>query len=256
VVRPSDRPASHRGVQNAGSIPAQQRATKPPVARAVAAPNSSRPLAVPSVSLPPVKPRPRAVEGPGGCDGVEAAVAATHTDRLQAARGADPSYKEGRLGNYLFLESPYDGWIAGGNGPVTRYDVDNGTRQWREPREMLDRFGWRAGYARSWTSERSWQVPDGAAVVVLVYEFGSVENAVAFDEESAKRACQQTKNTFTLPTLRGELGLSIRDMNAPVTEEVTFVRGARRYVIGLELARHTDYDRVYDLVEKADLLAR
>ncbi len=155
-----------------------------------------------------------------------------------------------RLDQLLLTSPPFTGWGSTYGAPVSRDEAARGTRSYRETAGMLDGHGFQAGYIRSWTSERSWQDPDGGAVVLYVYEFASTEDALAFDEESVRRACAHAENTFTLHNaFMGAMGLSMREVNAPVTEEV-FVRGPRRYVVSLELARHTDFGRIADLAER------
>lgn len=187
---------------------------------------------------------------------MDAMISATHEQRLLAANSGDPSSRADRLGQYLLIDDPYPGSHAIYHGPFDDSESRHGTRAGRETSTMVQDHGFKAGYVRGWTSSQSWQTPDGWAVVLWVWELASVNDAVAFDEESLRNGCQQTRSTFTVPGVRGATGISLRHTGSPVAEEMSFVRGPRRYVVSLELAVHDGYDRPVELARREDVVAR
>jgi hypothetical protein len=121
---------------------------------------------------------------------------------------------------------------------------------------MLDEHGFGGEYGRGWQGRDSWQSDAGGYASFMVQEFKSTADAIAFDEESVRRACQDAKNTFTIPDVPGAMGLSLRGSAPPVDEEITFVRGPRRYIVTLSLRHHSDYQGIARMASLENEVAR
>lgn len=217
----------------------------------------SRPIPLPSNTSPTLPTTQAAIPqvGPGGCDGVEAAIVARQDERMQAAQAGDLSSQVGRLGEYIFLESPYEGFEPGYDGKVTAFDVANGPRQSWETPQMMEQFGFKEGYERDFIAPNSWR--GNGFIATYVFELSSPEDAVQFDNESLRRRCQSTKETFSVPEVRGLIGLSTRGSAPPVEDQVSFIRGPRRYVVIRGLGQPPlTHSEAADLARRSDKLAR
>lgn len=174
---------------------------------------------------------------------------------MQAAQAGDHDSRVGRLGEYIFLESPYEGFDRGYDGKVTDFDIANGPRQSWETPQMMEQYGFKEGYERDFIAPNSWR-GDGF-VATYVFELRSPEDAVQFDDESLRRRCQSTKETFSVSEVRGLIGLSTRGSAPPVEDQVSFVRGPRRYVVIRGLGQPPlTHGEAADLARRSDKLAR
>ena len=217
----------------------------------------AEPTPAPEVPKAPTPPsHSQASEGPGGCEGVAASLRSSETDRRAAAAAADPSSRADRLQEYLLADPPYEGWLLEYDGDVSDEERESGFRAFRETPEMFEGHGYVAGYLRTWHSGQSSSTPSGGVALAYVQEFASTDDAIAFDEESWARACDRAAATFTVSGVDGATGVSLRDAGAQVDEEVTFVRGPRRYIVILQLSKHFDYDRIREIAQAQAGFAR
>jgi hypothetical protein len=207
--------------------------------------------------VPTPKPAPSAVEGPGFCDGVDDMLDRTRAAREHAAAQADQTSHAGQLGEYLPIDSPYEGWRAAYQGEVTVFDMTHSPRQGRENASMFSNHGFTGGYDRGWQGEGAASTGGAGAVEFYVYEFASTEDALVFHETSLRNACQDTKNTFTIPDVPSVVGLSMRLSFPEFQEEASFVLGPRVYFVPLSQDHHDEgYHRVVELTRIATKVAR
>ena len=99
----------------------------------------------------------------------------------------------------------------------------------RDPAEgerVLRRYGYVGGYRRDWMS-------NGRLMSVFAYQFSSARNAQAFDVYANESVCPYGTETFNFPDLPGATGLRLRTATGGIAEQMSFVRGARRFVVGL-----------------------
>jgi pimeloyl-ACP methyl ester carboxylesterase len=200
---------------------------------------SVQPLPQPSVV--PTAPPSLVVEGPGSCDGVATMMATTRAAReVVAASGRS---KADALPELLFNEAPFAGWPFEIAGEISETDAGY-RRNLQETPEMVEEHGFVAGYERRWTSGAK-RTMDGADVRIDVYEFASASDALAFDEKSAENPnfCTYVKRTFVVPSVPGATGMH-SDAECAVCLQVSFVRGARRYVVSHTVAEFKDYEDV------------
>jgi hypothetical protein len=214
------------------------------------------PTGLPEI-VPTPKPAPSAVEGPGFCEGVDDMLNRTRAAREHAAEDANQDAHQGKLGEYLPIDSPYDGWHAAYQGPVTVFDMTNSPRQGRENSSMFSEHGFTGGYDRGWQGQGAANTGGAGAVEFYVYEFASTDHALAFHETSLRNACQDTRNTFTIPDMSSVVGLSLRLSFPEVQEEASFVLGPRVYFVPLSQDHHDEgYHRVVELTRIGKKVAR
>ena len=214
------------------------------------------PTGLPEI-VPTPKPAPSAVLGQGFCEGVDDMLNRTRAARAHAAEHANQDTHQGKLGEYLPIDSPYDGWHAAYQGPVTVFDMTNSPRLGRENSSMFSEHGFTGGYDRGWQGNGAANTGGAGAVEFYVYEFASTDDALAFHETSLRNACQDAKNTFTIPDMPSVVGLSLRLSFPEVQEEASFVLGPRVYFVPLSQDRHDEgYHRVVELVRIGRKFAR
>jgi hypothetical protein len=188
-------------------------------------------------------------DGPGGCAGVDALIAMTEVARRRVAGDADPGAKSGHLGEFILLESPYEGFDPAYVGPMT-------PAQARDEQRFGDLKGFVAGYSRLFVAPRQTASRDGFARA-QVYEYNSPAAALASVTQHVMSRCQDTASTFTIPSLPDAVGISVRSSSPRVSDEVLFVRGPRRYLITRGMNASTDGHRdIAGLAIEAATLAR
>jgi hypothetical protein len=67
-----------------------------------------------------------------------------------------------------------------------------------------------------------------------VFQFRSHEAALDFQAWATRFSCGYTSHVFTVPNVPNTIGLEIRYRDLGTGEQVSFVRGARRYLIGIQ----------------------
>jgi hypothetical protein len=219
---------------------ASLRPTEPPV-DLPDVPASAPLLPLPSAA-PTIAPS-LVVAGPGSCSGVAAMMSATRAERETAARASDHGSRSDDLPALLFTEAPFPGWPFDLEGPITEADAGY-RRNLQETPQMVSDHGFVAGFERRWTSGAQ-RTMDGADVRIDVYEFESIADALAFDEESVQNGnfCPYVSDTFLIPSVPGATGVH-DDATCAVCLQVTFVRGPRRFVVSHTIAEFRGYEDV------------
>lgn len=77
---------------------------------------------------------------------------------------------------------------------------------------------------------RSWDLPDGAIAQVQVYEFDTPEGALAFQRFAVGGSCGASRDVFEPRGVAQAVGLQIWWADGDESEQVSFVRGTRRYL--------------------------
>jgi hypothetical protein len=96
--------------------------------------------------------------------------------------------------------------------------------EWSE--ELLrDRF---VGGYRRW-----WQAPTGHIVIVQVFDFETHEGALAFQRWIVYASCTSSDEAFALAAVPGGIGQHIGWSNGDESDQISFVRGTRRYLVGV-----------------------
>lgn len=100
---------------------------------------------------------------------------------------------------------------------------------------------------------REFRTDDGSVISSTVYEFSTVPNAVDFQAYANRYACVFANEAFAGPAPHDGVGLQIRYGNPDqIVEQVSWVRGPRRYVIALGfLGRPPDHSAIMRLAEAA-----
>jgi hypothetical protein len=96
--------------------------------------------------------------------------------------------------------------------------------EWSE-QLLRDRFV--AGYRR-W-----WQAPTGESVLVQVFDFETHEGALAFQHWIVFGSCTSSDEAFALASVPGGIGQHIGWSNGDESDQISFVRGTRRYLVGV-----------------------
>jgi hypothetical protein len=96
--------------------------------------------------------------------------------------------------------------------------------QWSE--ELLrDRF---VGGYRRW-----WQAPTGHIVLVQVFDFETHEGALTFQHWIVYGSCTSSDEAFASAAVPGGIGQHIGWSNGDESDQISFVRGTRRYLVGV-----------------------
>jgi hypothetical protein len=113
--------------------------------------------------------------------------------------------------------------------------------------KQLGIHGFRGAYHREFRTD------DGFVISSAVYEFSSVANAVDFQAYANRYACVFSNEAFAGPAPGDGVGLQIRyGQGSPIVEQVSWVRGPRRYIIALDFpARPADHSTIRRLAEGA-----
>jgi len=150
-----------------------------------------------------------------------------------------------RLPDTLLRSPPkgigFDGVAPSADSFMTLQQAADTRRDPAEGERVLRRYGYVGGYRRDWSS-------NGRLMSVFAYQFSSAGNAQAFDVYAAESVCPYGTETFTFSDLSGATGLRLRTLTGGIAEQVSFVRGTRRFVVGLTfggpLPGHEDVQRL------------
>ena len=78
---------------------------------------------------------------------------------------------------------------------------------------------------------RAWQLPRRTTASVHIYEFATREGALAFQRFALEdESCPNSHDVFEVDRLSGTIGLQIYWADGTESEQVSFVRGSRRYL--------------------------
>jgi hypothetical protein len=112
-----------------------------------------------------------------------------------------------------------DSFMTVSQAAQTRRDAAEGAR-------VLRRYGYVGGYRRDWAS-------GGRILTVFAYQFASARDADAFDVYANESACPYALQSFMFADLAGATGLRVRTSDGGDAEQVSFVRGTRRFLAGI-----------------------
>lgn len=218
-----------------------------PLTEATASVRSARPVVVATVSALVLGTTPFAIEGPlsslgFGSAGREKIEACANAERTLGGRSSvvDRSAPTAvdqtsvlTLSRRLIAKPPaglgFDGVVASVD---TFLDLRLAAGTRRDPVEgerVLRRYGYVGGYRRDWTS-------GGALLTAFVYQFSSPANAAAFDTYANTYVCAFGAETFRVAEVPGAIGSRIPGTAGSVLEQVSFVRGDRRFLVGRSIA--------------------
>lgn len=116
----------------------------------------------------------------------------------------------------------------------------------------LKTYEFRGGWARSWGQRNV------KTLAVRIYELGDSNWARTFNEFANETMCGYARDAYEVDDVEGTIGMRIVHRDGVLTEQVSFVRGHRRYVVLMASYDHDEVDRrvVIDLVREIDALAR
>jgi hypothetical protein len=106
------------------------------------------------------------------------------------------------------------------------------------------------GFLVGWS--RTWRTVDGDQIETGVSQFKDAEGALRYHRHVNQYACQFSNEAFVGPG--GGIGLQMRYASGPhpIVEQVSWVLGARRYVISVGTAgAPPNHDRLLDLAQRA-----
>lgn len=109
-------------------------------------------------------------------------------------------------------------------------DLDAAAESRRDPVEGRRQLA-QAGYDQGWS--RIWEDAEGEFVISYAYDFASPEGALDYDRYANEYVCQFSDSVFTLADVPDAIGQQIPYLEGTIAEQVTFVRGNRRYYIDL-----------------------
>lgn len=116
-------------------------------------------------------------------------------------------------------------------------------------RAELDEDGFRRGLIRTW------DLPNGIAQV-QVYEFATQEGALAFQRFAVGGSCGASRDVFAPKSVARSTGLQIWWADGDESEQVSFVRGTRRYLANVRASTVPDRDLVLRLTAHLSKTAR
>ncbi len=169
---------------------------------------------------------------------MDALLAATRPARLAEALLGDPRSYAGHLGDVVPIYSPYDGWRADYNGRMDYFALGRNVT-WKVD---LSDYGFTDAYERGWEGVGAVNAGGAGAVAFDVYEFSSIEEALRFQEDAAKSACQDAQATYTFVDMPYAVGQAILAAYPYAQYEVSFVLGPRVYFPGFAFTDFTKYD--------------
>jgi hypothetical protein len=89
---------------------------------------------------------------------------------------------------------------------------------------QLTRDGYQNGLWRQWQSDA------GGVLQVEVLQFDSHAHAIDFQDWIIYASCSNADDVFAAPDVPGSIGLRLIWSNGDISEQVSFVRGSRRYL--------------------------
>lgn len=103
---------------------------------------------------------------------------------------------------------------------------------------------------------RGWDLPDGAIAQVQVYEFATPEGALAFQRFAVGGSCAASRDVFAPRSVARAVGLQIWWADGDESEQVSFVRGTRRYLANVRAPTVPDRELVLRLTARLSETAR
>lgn len=184
---------------------------------------------------------------PPACEQLEPLLG-RRTDRPDP-RSIRNSYSFGDLGSLLVGDGP-PGFVYQGEQPMTLEQAANSRSDLEEGRATFRRYDYRVGYARVWTK--------GAVTALAhVFQFSSRGNAVAFETYASRYACEFSTEAFSITEVPGSIGLRIRYRDGTIADQLSFVRGERRYLVSLRSpARPAMRPEIVQFARQQDAVAR
>ena len=133
------------------------------------------------------------------------------------------------LGDLLVREPP-PGFTPTADSWMSLQEAAHSRRDPEEGRRTLRKYEYQSGYFRAWASN---DIVAGARV----FQFSSPANAFAFHAYAARYACVFSNDAYTVPAIAGSIGLEIRYRDGRITDQISFVRGTRRYLVWFSYPR-------------------
>ena len=156
------------------------------------------------------------------------------------------------LGQYLLAESPMTPFTEGSGGGFLRTSQDIfGPDAWGQSPALAAQNGLLWVYARQFLAGT--RVPGG--LLLYVYEFWSVDGALAFDEGVTRTACLYGGSVFEIPEIPQAIGQRFRN-GSQYALRATFVLGKRRYVVMLTTAGSMPAEDIAHVARFAVAVAR
>jgi hypothetical protein len=103
---------------------------------------------------------------------------------------------------------------------------------------------------------RNWDLPDGAIAQVQVYEFATPQGALAFQRFAVGGSCGASRDVFAPRSVARAVGLQIWWADGDESEQVSFVRGTRRYLATVRAPIVPDRELVLRLTARLSETAR
>jgi hypothetical protein len=81
--------------------------------------------------------------------------------------------------------------------------------------------------------EHWWDLDPGPIAEAQVLQFATHEDALSFQDRVVFGSCHSSREAFDVAGIEGTIGLQIWWSNGDVSEQVSFVRGSRRYLVSI-----------------------
>jgi hypothetical protein len=108
---------------------------------------------------------------------------------------------------------------------------------WRTPQEVAAGRSGESGWIEHLRATdfrrgiwRQWRAETGEVLQAEVLQFGSHTDAIAFQGWTIRASCPNATAVFTVDDVPGSIGLALRWAGGDASEQVSFVRGSRRYL--------------------------
>lgn len=95
-------------------------------------------------------------------------------------------------------------------------------------RVQLQEAGFVAGYRRWW-----FRLPSGPMIGLQVFDFRTHAGALTFQHWIVHASCTSSSDVFTLDEVAGGIGQHIEWSDGSQSDQISFVRGTRRYLVSV-----------------------
>lgn len=103
---------------------------------------------------------------------------------------------------------------------------------------------------------RAWDLGDGRTVSVSVYEFETADGAFDFERFAVlDQSCLRARDVFTVEGVEGGTGVQVSWADGTESEQVSFVRGARRYLANVRGPAAPDRSLIVSVARALDRTA-
>jgi hypothetical protein len=123
----------------------------------------------------------------------------------------------------------------------------------RDPQYWLDEAaatGFQGGY------EHWWDIDPGPIAEAAVLQFADHAGAVKYQDDLTYGSCTSSRDSFPAPEVAGSVGLQIWWSDGDISEQVSFVRGSRRFIVSIRAGSTPPRSMVLEAVHEIALTAR